>query len=420
MALVATYSLLTDAQEGTVPGDLVVRAATADDIEQIVALNVAAFGVQDGPDVRAFLGDDGTRDAWSVVAEGTRVASSIGRIDHRMQVDGLEFTAAQIEYVATDPAYQRRGLVASQLAWHHQRCDEDGIPLQLIGGIPYFYRRFGYGYGLEAPTLFLFDPDRVAAHRTPGTLRVRAACASDVAEVTALEQQRPTSGLRVVRDEPTWRRDIAMCEASEWGHLLLVENDDAVLGWVRLLDLPKEKRTFLFPSVARTPEAVTELVWETLRRSGDHLVVGFDSPASVFGKQLRALGDSFEYGLGYYARIPDPLRFLELLRPVLSARLAASDLADSSGTLEISLYSRGLAIDYDRGTIGEIRSIPGVEDPIDDNGIGVAPDWFPALVLGRWGATELARRIDDVIVARDRRLMDALFPRQMSDVAADF
>jgi hypothetical protein len=150
------------------------------------------------------------------------------------------------------------------------------------------------------------------------------------------------------------------------------------------------------------------------------MVVGFDSPGSVFGQQLRDLGDAFEYGLGYYARIPDPLAFLEMIRPILSARLSGSDLSHASGTLEISLYASGLAIDYDRGTVGEIRTIPGVEDPTDHDGIGVAPDWFPALVLGRWGAAELAQRADDVIIARDRHLMNTLFPRRASDVAADF
>jgi hypothetical protein len=174
------------------------------------------------------------------------------------------------------------------------------------------------------------------------------------------------------------------------------------------------------PSVARTAGAVTELVRETLHRAGEHLVIGFDSPATVFGAQLRALGDSFQYGLGYYARIADPLAFLERLRPLLSARLSESDQADDAGTLEISLYTRGLALDYDHGEVGEIRAIPAEEDPTDDDGIGVAPDWFPALVLGRWGAKELARRIDDVIIARDHRLMETLFPARPSDVAGDF
>jgi hypothetical protein len=108
------------------------------------------------------------------------------------------------------------------------------------------------------------------------------------------------------------------------------------------------------------------------------------------------------------------------MRPILSQRLASSDFADASGTVEISMYTNGLALDYERGEVGPIRAIPGLEDPTDVDGIGVAPDWFPALVFGRWCATELAHRVDDVIVSRDRRLMDVLFPQRTADVAADF
>ena len=149
------------------------------DRDDLVELYETAFGEQDGPDVRAFLADPRILEAWSVVCDGSKIASAIGRIDHRMQLDGLEFVTAQIEYVATDDAYQRRGLVAAQMAWHHDACLEAGIDVQMIGGIPYFYRRFGYGYGLEDCALFLFDRARVdavpaVAHTGPARDRRRS------------------------------------------------------------------------------------------------------------------------------------------------------------------------------------------------------------------------------------------------------
>lgn len=400
--------------------DLKLRSATVDDIEGIVALNVNAFGDQDGPDVQAFLTERDVMAAWSVVADGPRVVSSIARIDHTMQLDGLAFTAAQIEYVATNPDYQRRGLVAAQMDWHHRACADAGILVQLIGGIPYFYRRFGYGYGLDAPTLFLFDGVRVAAQAPAANLRVRDAVPDDLDALVTLEQERLTTGLRVTRTEREWRRALAMCHTNPHAHLLVAEDCGHVIGWTRLFDQPNELRTFLLPSVAQTTEAVTALVQDALQRAGEHMLIGFDSPGTVFATQLRVLGDSFDYGLGYYARIPDPLAFVEFLRPLLSQRLTASDLAEACGTLEISLYSTGVALDYEAGSVTAIRVIPGVEDPTDHDSIGVAPDWFPALVLGRWGAKELARRVDDVIIARDHHLMNVLFPARAADVAGDF
>jgi len=400
---------------------LVLRSATEADIDAIAAMNVDAFGEQDGPDVRTFLAQPATRRTWSVVADGERVVSSIGRIDHALHFDGLNFPAAQIEYVSTDADYQRRGLVAAQIDWHHRWCAEAGIPVQFIGGIPYFYRRFGYGYGLSPPTLFLFDKGSVsAAHDGIAGVLVRDATEGDVDALVRLEALRRTDGLRVVRDANTWHRMVTMCDANKWAHLLVAEAPDGPQGWALVYDHSDEPRAYLLPSVAATAEASTALVRVALDRAGEHLLVGFDSPGSVFGEQLRALGSPFEYGLGYYVRIPDPVAFIELLRPILEERLGESELADASGSLEISLYTTGIAVDYEHGAVTGVRAIEGVEDPTDHDGIGVAPDWFPALALGRWGACELARRVDDVIILRDRKLMDVLFPQRASDVAADF
>jgi predicted N-acetyltransferase YhbS len=401
-------------------GGLEVRQATDDDVDAIVALNVDAFGAQDEADVRNFLARPAIRDGWSVVTDGDRLVSAIARIGHRMQLDGLEFDASQIEYVVTDPSYRRRGLVAAQMRWQHRASAAEGVHLQLIGGIPYFYRRFGYGYGLEPPTLFLFDADVVSAAADGSDVTVRPARVTDVDALVELERERPIQCLRVVRDAGTWSLIVDRCAHSDHAHLLVAEHRNRVEGWALVFDHPNESRTFLHPSVARRPAAVAPLVAHAVAIAGDHTLIGFDSPGTVFAPQLRELGAEFEFGHGYYARIADPVAFLRLVEPLLSARLSASDLADAEGTLALSFYADGAALDYASGSIVEVRRIPGEEDPTDTGGIGVAPDAFPALVLGRWGARGLEERVDDVFIGRDKHLMNVLFPRRPSDVAADF
>jgi hypothetical protein len=120
-----------------------------------------------------------------------------------------------------------------------------------------------------------------------------------------------------------------------------------------------------------------------------------------------------------YARIPDPVAFLDAIRPVLSARLGASELAEESGELALSLYEDGVIIAYHRGEVTEVRRDPEPAlDPLDDDGAGVPPDVFPALVFGRFTAEELATRHDDVGYVKDRALVDVLFPRQHVDLIA--
>ena len=53
---------------------------------------------------------------------------------------------------------------------------------------------------------------------------------------------------------------------------------------------------------------------------------------------------------------------------------------------------------------------PAMEDPFEEGHAGVAPDSLDALLLGRFGATALEDRIDDVMLGPDRPLLDVLFP----------
>ncbi len=100
---------------------LVLRRATPDDVDGIVAVEVAAFGASDEPGVRAGLvGPGATVADWTVVTDsGGAVVAASALLDHELEVDGATMPVAQIEYVATDPAHQRRGLVRQQFAWHH-------------------------------------------------------------------------------------------------------------------------------------------------------------------------------------------------------------------------------------------------------------------------------------------------------------
>ena len=120
-----------------------------------------------------------------------------------------------------------------------------------------------------------------------------------------------------------------------------------------------------------------------------------------------------------YARIPDPVAFLDHVRPELSARLAASSYATERGELALSFYEDGVILTYADGVVTDVRQDPDPAlDPMDDDKAGIAPDAVPALFLGRFGARELEVRQDDVGYVADRDLVATLFPRLVTDLCA--
>jgi predicted N-acetyltransferase YhbS len=434
---------------------LVLRSAEPADVEAIVTLETAAFGDSDGPGVRAHLSTPEALADWLVVTAPSsgpepRLVAASGLLAHTMVLDGVAFPAGQIEYVVTDPAFQRRGLVRAQFARHHRRAAERGDLALFITGIPYLYRRFGYGYGLDYPPIRIpvreadgsADPAAEVptnAARSSGTgadprLAVRPARDADLATIRRLDADRPPSGLRVQRDDAAWQVATTTCADNRYEQLWVLERVDpglrvtAVVGWFRTQRRPEDERLYI-PTAGIEPGEPASSTMAMIRHAetiaGDDTLIVWDIPDTSYSghlddlARLGALSEPMQLGQGIYVRVPDPVALLDRLRPLLSARLAGTKYAERDDELVLSLYESGVALDLARGEVTAVRAVPGIEDPFAVGGVGIAPDWFGALVFGRHGAIALEARADDVTLGRRRGVMEVLFPKRPSDVVGD-
>jgi len=140
---------------------LVIRRATAADTDALVAFNGEAHadpGAEPDIGIAAWTRDlmEGRHplagpDDFTIVehARTGAIVSSLCLISQTWSYDGIELPVGQIEAVATDPAYRRRGLVRSQFEIVHAWSRDRGEPVQAISGIPWYYRQFGYELALE-------------------------------------------------------------------------------------------------------------------------------------------------------------------------------------------------------------------------------------------------------------------------------
>jgi predicted N-acetyltransferase YhbS len=402
----------------------VVDASPADH-DGILALTTAAFGAGEEAVVRAWLEDPGGAGIrWTVVRHGGRVVSCSVGAPMDLRLDGHPLPALQIEFVATDPDHRGRGLVRAQLARHHERARSDGRLLQVILGIPYFYRRFDYGYGVDYPVLW--SPRGECLHPDP-SVTVRPATADDLPAIATLERRRPPDGLRADRTAALARQLAASARGRPPGggadRLLVAERNGAVMGWMALLVRPEDGRLWILPALTVDDGVTDAVLAHTLAvadATGDLPVYAHDSPGTRWSARLAAVGAPLARELAIYVRVEDPVAVLRRLRGVLSARLAASPWATGRGEVTVSRYVDAVRLRWADGAVTDIDPVPAEPDPVEVGACGVAPDWFPALVLGRWGAAELARRVDDVTLGTQADVLDVLFPRRAADIVADF
>ena len=136
--------------------NLQLRRAAAADVERLSAFNSIIHGQPNQPSrtiaarSRSWL--DGSHPVvrpadWTVVEDLTtgEIVSTCALYAQQWNYAGISFGVGQIEFVGTDPAYRRLGLVRNQFDALHADSQARGPLLQVITGIPHFYRGFCRG-----------------------------------------------------------------------------------------------------------------------------------------------------------------------------------------------------------------------------------------------------------------------------------
>jgi predicted N-acetyltransferase YhbS len=390
-----------------VTGGLDLRPAQSRDLDQIGELLADRGEPADAVDLRLVVEDvDGGFEQCAVVVDGDRVVSTLTLLDETLVVGGISLPAGQVELVATHPGYEGRGLVRSLMAWAHERSAARGHLLQVMIGIPYFYRQFGYAYALPIPTWRTLD--RLPS--APDDVVVRRATASDIEAMHALQDMaQADADVQLPHTAACWRWLVARDGSQQW----VAERAGVVVGVARTL--PPEEGARLGELAAAEPAAALALVAHAGRQA-EGLAVQ-DRPGT---KALAAvepyLGRATEKPDWYYARVEHLAPLLDHLAPLLGQRLAAAGLADREHDVLLSTWRAHVC-----WTIGPEGMSPVVaggaeQRPISKGGSGLPPDAVPHLLLGPYGALGLEERLPDCLLGRQRDLMAALFPPVTADL----
>jgi hypothetical protein len=385
-----------------------IRTAGDRDIPGILALVADRIGTEDVAEAELALSDAGfDRRRWSVAVDGSRIVSTAATFPMTLRYGLVTIPASQIEFVATDRRYERRGLVRRQFDYHHRDLARRGELFQVMVGITYFYRRLGYEYALP-----VHDRRTVPAAALPAAgdgWSFREAVPDDLALLDRLQAPVRSAADVAVRfadqlsglviRSPLYQTVVAeFRETPAAVGRLYVDGDTAYV-----LDLAAGDRS-----------GVTAILAEMSRRASGADVTLLERP----GLRLHTddLGTVRPTGDAYYARIGDPVRFMNAARPEFERRLRESPLAGASGDAMVSLYTSSIRFGFDRGSLTEFSAGPGEQAPISKGGSGIAPDHLVSVLVGDEGFAGLAARHPDVKGGRQTELMEALFPAQTSDV----
>lgn len=393
-------------------GGLLLRPSTPTDDEQVGALLADRGDADDAVDHRLVVHDPAAgHGACAVVVDGDRVVSTALLLDEQVRVGhgagAVTLPAGQVELVATDRAYEGRGLVRALMSWAHRRSAERGHLLGVMIGISYFYRQFGYDYAIDIPPA----PILTGVPDAPGTGSLRAATAADLPAMVRLQDAvQARADVAVPHSEPRWRWLLGRDGTTLW----VVEREGDVVATGRATD--PDEGVLLAEAAALDPMAAADLVAGLAATAGPDGLAVQRRRGHVDDVCAPWYGPVADRAEQYYVRLPDPVAVLDALRPTLWQRHVAGGLDRGGRDLVLSTFRAHYRLPLLADGFGPVQVGGPMQSPGLAGGMGCAPDHLAALILGPLGVRGLARLRPDVYPGPDPEWYDVLFPPLSSDL----
>jgi len=398
----------------SLPDGLVLRPMAPHDLDQVGELLATRGEPQDAVDHRLVVQDpEAGPQCCAVVVDGDRVVSTALLLDETVRVGRVDapgsvrLPTGQVELVATDPAYEGRGLVRALMGWAHERSAERGHVLGVMVGLPYFYRLFGYEYAIDIPPA----PELTGVPESPGTGRSRPATAADLPAIVRLQDAaQAEADLAVPHPVPRWRWLLARDGTTVW----VLERAGEVVATGRATD--PDEGVLLAEAAAVDRAAAADLVAALAATAGEHPLAVQRRPGAVAEVCAPFHAEASPLAEQYYVRLPDPAVVLDALRPLLWQRHLDSGLDREGRDLVISTFGRHYRLLGQQDGFGPVQVGGPMQAPGAAGGLGCAPDHLAALLLGARGMAGLKRIRPDVYPGGDPEWFEALFPPLTSDL----
>jgi len=432
---------------------LLLRHAIPADVEQVVEMNgLVHTDPGTPPPDKAIM--NWTRDLFAGIPPGflveyftvvedthtEKIVSSCCLIPQTWTYAGVPFGVGRIELVGTLPDYRRRGLIRAQFERLHQMSADEGDFIQAITGIPNYYRQFGYamavslsggrtGYRTSIPAL---------AANTEEPYRFRKATTADIPLMSALYVQGGKRWLLAcVRDEIIWKSDLErpqhpnspfsrtyqIIETPQgepigfFAHRASLFNKGLVTNTIELKAGVSWRA--VIPSVLRYLAATGEAYAQRdstpeKPQSFERYLFQLGADHSIYQAVPELLPQSWA-PYAWYLRVPDLVRFLTLIAPVLETRLAGSIMAGHSGDLKLNFYGSGLQLHFEQGKLSVMPWTPTYHE---DGNANFPDQTFLNVLFGHRTLAEVGHIFADCFADDGAKvLLNILFPKQESFVS---
>ncbi|MFX1418759.1 MAG: GNAT family N-acetyltransferase [Promethearchaeota archaeon] len=330
--------------------------------------------------------------------------------------NGIEVPFGQMEIVGTDPEYRYRGLIRELNLIYEKLALEYNLPILIIHGIPYFYRQFNYEFALPSESSLVISLELIPPLKNG---EIELVTIEKVNNKNSFENYLSFRAMRNSFLDLYRKIDLVHWEYISHGklgevggmELYLIKKKNEFVGCFYIEEFFNniQIRELYLKSVQYIPSVLRFVV---------NIARNFNFPLSISRPAQESLVPYFEHitesrfpqPYAYYVRVPSIKKFLMLIKPVLEARLAASEYKDISDSIRISSYIEGFTLNFKHGKFVNIEILKRNE--LKESHIRIPPLVIYQLLLGYRSVDELEELYPDVSVnALYKSLIQTIFPK---------
>jgi predicted N-acetyltransferase YhbS len=349
------------------------RAESKQDIDELVPMFSRIFHPEPVADLARTLSDHFPRmktENWFVAREkkSRKIVSAFALIPWTWRIGGLDIQVAEMGIVGTLEEHRDRGLMKALNRLFDRTLEEERFDLAVIQGIPGFYHNFGYRYSVDLENHidlpFHAVPEKLPEER----FQFRRAEVEDIPFLIEEDSRyRNYFHISSVRDEGNWKYMLNESLKTEYGSEF----------WI--MELPENGGKYYFriplegfgdglilseTSVEITRDALlSAFVFArklAVKRKKPYIRINSHS-RSPCGKLALAMGASKGRPYAWQVKIPDKVRFLKKLSPVLEKRMRESCFHNFSGRFKLDFFRTSVLTAWKEGRLESVRDGAGKE-----------------------------------------------------------
>ena len=357
---------------------------------------------------------------WFIAEEKktAKIVSAFALIPWTWEMEGIKLLVAEMGIVGTQKKHRGQGLMRILNKEFDKTLDTEKFDLAVIQGIPGFYHRFGYYYSLPLENHINLPLHLIPEVQEKDKYSFHLASVEDIPYLLQEDQiYREHFSISTFRDKANWRYLLTDSLKTEYGsEYWIMEHRDNQKFYCRIPRHGFGSGLILSEiSDSITYEALRHLLFFSKKLANERnkpyirLNLHQDSTAS---KMAISMGAEHGKTYAWQIKIPNIIRLLKKIRPVLEKRLEASSFKNFSGTLRLNFFKTKVDLLWVEGSLENVLLGEGeCKDTFSINA-----DLFPILCLGHrtWREIKYIRPDISPSSGKSMLLIEILFPPRKS------